>query len=294
MPRIALVLSLALHAALGMWVKVRGLDVSTTRPVVDSWQGEGIEVDALASETRAAIAAPTPVAAVAAPEAPATAVPSSREVRRLVAKSPPARSASTEGTLTPRPHAASAATKNVASPADDAASSSNAPSGATSTTTAAFGAAGLPSGVRHLPKAFTRALGLASRGDPRWLALPPGTVGEARFHLAVDEEGRLGELEFDDAATRARLSPVVEHLLENTRLLLLSGRFSLDAASVRAGSQGLKVRVEITEARADVDSDADPTGLNELEYEAPRAGRPGHGSFRLNSGRRVIGWVYLD
>jgi hypothetical protein len=145
-----------------------------------------------------------------------------------------------------------------------------------------------------LPKAFTRALGLASRGDPRWLTQAAGPVGEARIRLNVDEDGRLGELEYVAGDERARLPPVVVHLLENTRLLLLAGRFSLDAAQTQAGTQTLRVRVEITELKAGVDPDADPNGLNELEYAAPNGKQPGRGSFRLNSGRRVIGWVYVE
>jgi hypothetical protein len=166
--------------------------------------------------------------------------------------------------------------------------------GASPASNGAFGAAGLPAGVRHLPKAFTRALGLASRGDRRWLTQPVGTVGEARIRLSVDEEGQLGELEYVTEDERSRLAPVVAHLLENTRLLLAAGRFSLDPARTRAGAQMLRVRVEITERAGDVDPDSDPNGLNELEYEAPNGRRPGRGSFRLNSGRRVTGWVYVE
>jgi len=120
-----------------------------------------------------------------------------------------------------------------------------------------------------------------------------GLVGEARFRLNVDEEGRLGELEYDERTPAARLSPVLEHLLANTRLLLLAGRFSLDASRERAGAQPLRVRVEVSDA-APSETAGDPAGLNELEYEAPAGRKPGRGSFRLNSGRRVIGWVYVE
>jgi hypothetical protein len=87
--------------------------------------------------------------------------------------------------------------------------------------------------------------------------------------------------------------PVVEHMLENTRLLLVAGRFSLDASHERAGAQALRVRVVIDDAGTS-DTSADPTGLNELDYEPPAGSKPGRGSFRLNSGRRVIGWVYVE
>ena len=54
------------------------------------------------------------------------------------------------------------------------------------------------------------------------------------------------------------------------------------------------MRVEVVEAAGANDPDGDPNGLKELEYEAPSATRPGRGSFALNSGRRVIGWVYVE
>jgi hypothetical protein len=148
--------------------------------------------------------------------------------------------------------------------------------------------------VRHLPKAFTRALSIADRSDPRWLTLPAGPAGEVRIELPVDDDGKLGELSYADENERDKLSPVVRHLLENTRLLLESGHFSLDPASLRAGVERLRVRVEVVERPATSDPDGDPNELKELEYEPPARGKPGRGSFALNSGRRVIGWVYLE
>jgi hypothetical protein len=144
--------------------------------------------------------------------------------------------------------------------------------------------------VRHLPKAFTRALGIASRGDKRWLAAPLGAVGEARLELSVDEDGHLGELVYPDATAEKRLAPVVRHLFDNVQVLLASGRFSLDPSKANAGVQRLRVRVEVTERVAAADPSADP----EHEYEAPTRARPGHGSFTLEGGRRVTSWVYLE
>jgi hypothetical protein len=173
-------------------------------------------------------------------------------------------------------------------------SSADAASGANGGPTPAFGGAGLPAGVRHLPKAFTRALSVADRGDPRWLTLPAGPAGEVRIELPVDDDGKLGELSYPDANEREKLSPVVRHLLENTRLLLENGHFSLDPANLRAGVERLRVRVEVVERPATSDPEGDPNELKELEYEPPARGKPGRGSFALNSGRRVIGWVYLE
>jgi hypothetical protein len=162
------------------------------------------------------------------------------------------------------------------------------------TPSAAFGSQGLPLGVRHLPKAFTRALSIADRSDPRWLTLSPGPAGEARVELAVDDDGKLGALAYRSDDERDRLAPVVRHLLENTRLLLESGHFSIDPTTLRAGVQRLRVRVEVVERAGTTEPDGDPNELKELEYEAPTATKPGRGSFALNSGRRVIGWVYVE
>jgi hypothetical protein len=278
MPRIFIVASAIVHAALVLWVEVRGVATPHPMVVVDSWAGRGIEVDAVVGDD----------APHAEPDAPAPPVePRSAAATEPIVLAERALAVTGGARAAPaRPHdravqQGAASTPNA--PAEAAPPSAGGP----------FGAAGLPTGVRHLPKAFTRALGLASRGDPRWLSLPVGPVGEARFRLSVDAEGRLGELEYDGQTPVAELSPVLEHLLANTRLLLLAGRFSLDPTQARAGAQALRVRVEIRDA-APSDPTGDPSGLNELDYEAPNGSRPGRGSFRLNSGRRVIGWVYVE
>jgi hypothetical protein len=271
------------------------------REVVDSWSGPGIEVDAVPSpapvETSAAAEPATPVeptdprapgtpAEAPAPRAPTTPVKPPAEPRAPREPTAP-RAAASNPTDTPRltRESTPASRPTPASPTstESASSSVNAPA-------AAFGAAGLPTGVRHLPKAFTRALGIASRSDKRWLTIPVGRVGEARIELALDEDGRLGDVVYADEVEAQRLAPVVRHLLGNARLLLASGRFSLDPAKVNAGVQRLRVRVEVSERIAAADPTADP----EHEYEAPTAARPGHGSFTLEGGRRVTSWVYLE
>lgn len=316
MLRIALGVSLLLHTALGVWVEVRGAARELSKPVADSWHGPGIEVDAVTTESRPAVAgagvalAPAPDTARADSDAPSVPRPravrrpsddATRESRRAAPSREPHRREAGERPAT-RSSPAAKREGSSTNPETPPAGASSAPAaaspsgtdGASTASSGAFGAEGLPAGVRHLPKAFTRALGLASRGDPRWLTQAPGPVGEATIRLSVDEDGRLGELEYVTDDERSPLPPVVVHLLENTRLLLLAGRFSLDPAHTRAGTQTLRVRVEITEREADVDPDADPNGLNELEYAAPNGRTPGRGSFRLNSGRRVTGWVYVE
>ena len=301
MLRIALIVSAALHGGLGMWVEVRGkAQPAHVRDVADSWLGPGIEVDAVPLEPPAEPAAE----AAAAPASDDRSTPTVREREATSSASAPARAHVAKAPAraeTPGGEHAPSADRPVASrpalratPTESAPAGSAAAENAAPTSAAAFGAAGLPSGVRHLPKAFTRALGIASRGDPRWLALPPGLAGEARIELAVDEDGRLGELTFADHDARAALAPVVLHLLENTALLLANGRFSLDPSKLDAGVQKLRVRVEVTERPRASDPEGDPNELRELEYEPPSPGKPGRGSFALNSGRRVIGWVYLE
>lgn len=312
MPRIFLIVSVLVHAALGMWVQVRGFTTHEPRVVLDTWAGRGIEVEATVGENPRSAEPPAPDRSVetdgARADAPSDTAPSddaapgvaiTKTAHRAKAAS---RARATPHRTEPSVTRARAAPKPAAPETAAADGTKGAAAGApqhgaeaqtsSSTTNGPFGAAGLPTGVRHLPKAFTRALGLASRGDPRWLTLPPGVVGEVRFRLSVDEEGRLGSLEYEPRDA-ARVPPVVEHLLENTRLLLVAGRFSLDASRERAGAQGLRVRVVIDDTGAS-DTSADPTGLNELDYEPPAGTKPGRGSFRLNSGRRVIGWVYVE
>jgi hypothetical protein len=273
----AFVVSLALHAALGMWVEVRA-DERAPMPqrevVRDEWAGEGIEVDA----------PPAPVPAVSKDEtaaAPAVAPPKSAVVQRPVtpAARKPEAGASSDGE-TARP---AASQRPVALRGGETPRSNGVP--------APFGAAGLPPGVRHLPRAFTRAVALANRGDSAWRTLPPGVVGEASVTLPVEDTGTLGSLRFDDARERDRLLPAVRRMLDNTVLLLASGRFSLDTRELAGGVMRVRVRVEILEQSAMSDPDVDPNELNAIDYEPPQAGKPGHGAFLLNSGRRVICWV---
>jgi hypothetical protein len=116
-------------------------------------------------------------------------------------------------------------------------------------------------------------------------------VGEASVALPVEENGALGALAFDDARERDRLLPAVRRMLDNTVLLLASGRFSLNTRELSGGVMRVRVRVEILEQSALADQDVDPNELNAIDYEPPQPGKPGHGAFLLNSGRRVVCWV---
>jgi hypothetical protein len=258
-----------------MWVEVRADERSPAPlplPARDAWSGNGIEVEAPptpTSEARAHRASPlaTSDEAVSAP------------------KRPGPRRAKATATATAKP----AVVTPEDAPSTDATSAGSGP--AETTPPAAFGAAGLPPGVRHLPRAFARAVALANRGDAAWRTLPPGVVGEASVALPVEVNGALGTLAFDDAKERDRLLPAVRRMLDNTVLLLSSGRFSLNARELSGGVMRVRVRVEILEQSALADHDVDPNELNAIDYEPPQAGKPGHGAFLLNSGRRVICWV---
>jgi hypothetical protein len=295
MLRIAFGLSAALHGAFGMWVEVRGVArPPPIREVADSWIGPGIEVDAVPN-----VPPVDPAAARESEEAPGAsareaATPAIDHESAPAGVVAPPRRAPKVSEVASAPAIARAVVPNVRKPSAASAENPTTAGSSSAASTSAFGAAGLPNGVRHLPKAFTRALGIASRGDPRWLALPLGPVAEAHIELSVDEDGRLGELAFSDREEREHLAPVVRHLLENTVLLLANGRFSLDPSKLDAGVERLRIRVEVSERPAATDAEGDPNELKELEYEPPSAGKPGRGSFSLNSGRRVTGWVYVE
>jgi hypothetical protein len=275
----AFVVSLALHGALGVWVEVRADERAPTAKselVRDAWAGDGIEVDARPDEPSTPAPAATPNETAAPVAAPKRAV-----ARRTVAPAAPRAAA---GAPSRDVSAASEA------PSRDGASVSTAETPSNGSPTP-FGAVGLPPVVRHLPRAFTRAVALANRGDAAWRTLPPGVVGEASVTLPVEDSGALGSLSFDDARERDRLLPAVRRLLDNTVLLLAAGRFSLNARELSGGVMRVRVRVEILEQSALADPDVDPNELNAIDYEPPQAGKPGHGAFLLNSGRRVICWV---
>lgn len=275
-----------------MWVEVRAKErpAPPKEPVHDVWSGSGIEVDA-----RTDIAPPPPAdvpAAPAAPVEPSRAEPWQSEAKRADA---PQREGAPQRAIRPRTAATlrakpASAASTEARASSDAASPGATPSGST-TEAPAFGAAGLPPGVRHLPRAFARAVALANRADAAWRTLPAGVVGEASVALPVEENGTLGSLTFDDDRERERLLPAVRRLLDNTVLLLSSGRFSLKARELSGGVMRVRVRVEILEQTAKADPDVDPNELNAIDYEAPQPGKPGHGAFLLNSGRRVVCWV---
>jgi hypothetical protein len=307
-----LALSLTLHAGIGLLAATSAPKEPPAAPAPpDRWAGSGVEVDALplphpVSHSEPAAEPAARQAPAPEPERPAAARP--RPAARAAERAEPAPeraprpAENTPNTAENAPSAADArASRTRSSPANERAAATPAAPQASATASAsapetpggAFGASGLPPGVRHLPNAFTRALAIANRGDRRWQALPIGRTGEARVRLAVGEAGELGELEFADERERDALSPVVRRLLDNTVLLLKAGRFSIDPKRLSAGVARLRVLVEISE-REGANPEGDPSELFGVAWEAPRRDKPGKSGFILNSGRQVTAWVWIE
>jgi len=295
--KLALPLSVALHAAFGVWVEVRAGEREPARVTEpDRFSGEGIDIatEVTPAEVRPAAEEHPRAEPEATVDAPPVARASDPAVptRRTLARTPNDDGLRSKAPAGPREAGVDPKATRVAPSAGSP--SAGSPSSAASPSPAGpFGAAGLPPGVRHLPRAFARAVALANRADPRWRELPAGVVDETSVVLTVADDGTLGALSYPVEGEQARVTPVVRKLLENTVLLLAAGKFSLDASALSPGTMRLRVRVEI-EQRAPAASDIDPSELHALDHEPPRPGKAGHGAFTLNSGRRVVAWISLE
>jgi hypothetical protein len=147
----------------------------------------------------------------------------------------------------------------------------------------AFGAAGLPPGVRNLAAAFCRAIPPATRSDPAWQVLPLGPAGSLRALIVVDDSGRIASAEADpDEHRQSPPAPHMKRLLDKTVMLLGGGAFAL-SAQTGAGSEKLAIEVELSQ-RAPSD-DAEPGHMMSQGYRAPTLATPGHAYFTLGSGR---------
>jgi hypothetical protein len=138
--------------------------------------------------------------------------------------------------------------------------------------------------VRHLAKAFARALPEGGHRDPAWSELPLGLAGRAVLTLHIDAEGHLEQAEFDrEIPTPAAL----KRMVERTLLLLKSGTFSIDKKSVSAGVERLAIEVTLTQEATDPDETGAPLLMAKEGHQAPERGRPGYARFTLNSGRHM-------
>ncbi len=296
--KLTLAVSLALHAALGVWVEVRAVRAPPPSPETarDAWRGGGIEVDAVATLPKPAGVDPTPAAVLGAAPTRAVGAVARPRVPSGTVRAKAVERAGTRGAVEPtpaRPGVEPGRDSGAVSTPGERESGGDALARAAGSA-ASFGAVGLPAGVRHLPTAFARAIALANRGDARFTSLPVGVVGEASVTLGVSEDGELGELDLGDDEAERRVAPVLKKLLDNTRLMLAHGRYSVDRTRLTPGVMRVSVRLVIEEEDRSAAPDRDPGELFAIDFEAPRPGKPGHGAFRLNSGRRVVAWVALE
>jgi hypothetical protein len=147
----------------------------------------------------------------------------------------------------------------------------------------AFGAAGLPPGVRQLPAAFCRAIPPATRADPAWQTLPLGSAGSIQIVIEIDESGKIVSAEPDPAKHRLRApEPHLKRLVDRTVLLLGAGTFAL-SAKTGAGIEKLLLEIELSQRAASEESA--PTHMTSQGFEPPSANRAGRAHFTLGSGR---------
>ena len=302
---IAVLLSLGLHAGVGMWVKVRGgSSESPPRERPDVWSGRGIEIEPAPIETEPGSIAPrasdddaTPAGNAAEhavsiePACVNDCVPSSREhaahpaERILPAKPKPTATTSAMPTASAMPPAA---------PTSSSAASAASGTRATSEVAEPYGAVGLPPGVRGLPKAYARALSEGSYGIAEFRSAPVGTLCEARLAIPVGEDSRLGELEYESDEKRDALPRACRKMFDNVMIRLRAGQFSIDPSKLTAGTMRIHVSVAVSDEEPHLDAERDPKDLWGESHEEPRRGRRGRSTFVLNSGRRVDAFIDLE
>jgi hypothetical protein len=306
-PLLASLASLGVHFGLGFWVTLAAGHVAPPAPppAADSWSGGAVEVDsigpdpqsgALPVEESSGTSAPGEPTEASSPPAPANTAtvtepePPRERPNRIQNSAPPNQAALTErGESKPEKRAPSAveaalaageATFRGAQGIDKEGSTAAAASAAP----ASFGAEGLPPGVRHLPKAFARALPQAGWRDNGWLELPLGRVGELVVELVVDEQGKLAELVYVDPKASQRQPAALRRMVERCVMMLRSGTFSLAPSARESGAQRLRIEAELSQTEAAPEA---------WSFEPPAAGRPGRGVFVLASGLRMEARISL-
>lgn len=313
MPRLRISLTLTasvvLHAALLSFVlRAEPRPRVDDAPREDPWTGSGLEVDAIREPAPAPLERPAPLE----PSPPSPVSPEAARAPDPAVASPklpsPIETAEPDAAATPKTAAttgSASARTQTAAPAPPAAPSSPASdSPRVESATAAdagaesgagvFGAVGLPPGVRHLALAFARALPKGAHTDAAFRELPLGKLGEARIRLRVDEDGKLGPLEFVGERARDSVPAPIVRMLENALRLLAFGRFSLSNEKLEPGVLALRVRVELSEVAPSVAENAQPNHVRELKGPASGGENPKRAWFILNSGRRVDAWVHED
>jgi hypothetical protein len=288
-PVTSLLGSLGLHACavLLLFVAVRApvTPPELPRERVDAWQGNAVEVDAIATPEATpniANAADSPREA-AGNVAPAVAQPPMRTPAATAITSE-----SSEAPAPPRPRPKPRPKPALARPeralgtegaAEVSAGSHDATSAAAS---GAFGAEGLPIGVRSLPSAFARGIPPATGADPIWQTLPVGTQRPFTLMIRVDGEGHISEAKLLESHDGQDAPPQFVHLRDRVIALLGGGLFALQNNSV-AGTD--LFRITITLSDRTVRQESEPAELVERGFEPPRGKAPGRAYFTLASGR---------
>lgn len=302
-----LALSAALHAGLGLL----GVGLLTVLPPPpahvqhhDAWAGNTFQIDGLVSERGGAQhhnSAPATRPAPAPRPVPAPTVPAAAPAKAAAvlaaktgAKAPaPARSSAPvrASARAPAPAPSGTPPRPSAGAAPDLAHAmAAAADGHDATHGGQFGAAGVLPGVRDLAKAFTRALPRAASGDPLWSKLPLGPAGGFHLVIQIDDQRHLASAKPDEKT----LSPVLQHLLARTLLMLQAGQFALDQRNVASGAEKLHVELDVSMRAPSDQINVEPTDTIELGFKPPTHDKPGRGYFTLASGRHVEAKVTIE
>jgi hypothetical protein len=284
-PVTSLLGSLGLHACAVLVLFVAVRKPLSTPELADAWQGNALEVDAIATTEAApnlANAADSPTEST--PNAtPAEAQPAVPAEPPATAISTAAREAPAPPKPKPKPHQNPVA---PASPASGAESAAEAGTGSHEATTAAatgaFGAQGLPMGVRSLPSAFARAIPPATGADPIWQTLPVGSQPPFTLMIRVDAEGHISEAKLLGSHDGQDAPPQFVHLRDRVVALLGGGLFALQNNSV-AGSDLFRITITLSD-RA-VREESEPAELVERGFQPPHGKAAGRAYFTLASGR---------
>lgn len=262
---------------------------------------------AAAAAEPAAPAAPTePAVAVPAPAAPQAAAPEINTPPPQIAKPDRRATSKPEPPAVPDPLGEPSSPKKPASsrvpstsavagraepPATSGASgasgadSDDAPSTAGSAPSAglggnsaggAYGVVGIP-GVRDLGLAFTQRIPPACDSDAIWGSVPLGDAGSILVAIAVNEGGRITDLEILDKSPPKAL----ENVARRTVAMLQSGTYALRPGAVSAGRQIVRISANVkAEQPEDVKG-----GQMQLTYDS-YSGGVGRSHF-IRNGRRV-------
>jgi hypothetical protein len=292
-----------------MWVKVRSPNSDAVLERPDVWSGRGIAIAPAPLETQAVDVETTSEPKV--DEAPAVEpAPGERAVELEPACVVDCTKPKERETRAPKPESTESVKKppRVAKPGTGASPTSlgsvasatsaapaSAASGATGGATGdAFGVAGLPPGVRHLPHAFTRALSQGSWGVAGFRSAATGALCDVHVSIVLNDNKTVGPLEYPKDDERATLAPLCRTMFENAYRLVEHGEFSLDASRLTAGAMHLRIEVAVSDGEPRPDSDGEPNALWSESKEAPAHEKRGRSTFVLNSGRRVDAFVNLE